>query len=313
MNTQIPRRTKRKGELRSHLRQYYLLYLLLIPGAVYMFLFKYLPMSGLLIAFQDYRVTRGILGSSWVGLQNFRDLFTSISFTRVLSNSLINSILLLLWSFPMPILLAILLNEIHSARYKKTLQTVLYLPHFISWVVVASLATSLLGTSTGSIVNDIIVRMGGEKISFLTDPKYFRTVLVGTSLWKNSGWGTIVYLAALAGIDPALYEAAIIDGATRIQKIRYITFPCILSTVVVMLILNMGNLMSNSFEQFWLLQNDLNKSVAEVLETYSYQVGLKEFRFSYSAAVGMFQSIVSCVLLLTSNFIAKKTGGGGLW
>lgn len=193
------------------------------------------------------------------------------------------------------------------------MQTVLYLPHFISWVVVISIFNGILGTASGNLVNELIVRLGGEKVAFLTDAKYYRSVMIITSIWKDCGWGTVVYLAALAGIDPALYESALIDGANRFQRIRYITFPCILSTVSVMLILRLGDLMHNSFEQTWLLQNDLNKSVAEVFETYSYQVGLRESRYSYSAAIGMFQSVISCVLIFTSNFLSKKIGGDGLW
>ena len=315
MNAQIAdlKPLRKKSTLWTHMKQYYWLYIFLLPGLINLFVFQYLPMGGMVIAFQDFRATKGYLGSPWVGLQNFRDLFASISFLRVLKNSIITSVLQLVCSFPAPILLALMLNEMRAQVYKRTLQTILYLPHFISWVVVASMLTGLLGTSSGSLINELIVRTGGTKLEFLTDPKYFRTVLIGSSIWKGSGWGTVVYLAALAGIDPALYEAAIMDGANRLQRIFHITFPCILSTVSIMLILKLGNLMSNGFEQIWLLQNDLNKSVAEVLETYSYQVGLREGRLSYSAAVGMFQSVVSFILIFSSNFFSKKVGGDGLW
>lgn len=297
----------------AYIKQYWLLYLFLVPGILQMVLFKYLPMGGLLIAVKDYSITKGVGASPWVGLFNFATLFSSSSFLEVFRNSLINSFLLFIWAFPAPVILSILLNEMQCVSYKKAMQTILYLPHFISWVVVASIAMSILGTSAGSVINDILARLGKPKISFLSDPKYFRTVLVGTSIWKNSGWGTVVYLAALAGIDPALYEAAVVDGANRLQRIYHITLPCILNTIVVMLILNIGNLMTNNFEQTWLLRNNLNKSVSEVLETYSYKIGLQENKFSYSAAIGMFQSVVGCVLLLTSNYVSKKTGGNGLW
>lgn len=297
----------------AHLKKNYCLYVFLIPGLLLLLFFKYLPMGGLIIVFKNFSVIKGIAGSPWVGFDNFKHLFSSISFLRVLKNSLFNSFLKLLWSFPVPIILAILLNEMQQKKYKRTLQTVLYLPHFISWVVVISIFNGILGTASGNLVNELIVRLGGEKVAFLTDAKYYRSVMIITSIWKDCGWGTVVYLAALAGIDPALYESALIDGANRFQRIRYITFPCILSTVSVMLILRLGDLMHNSFEQTWLLQNDLNKSVAEVFETYSYQVGLRESRYSYSAAIGMFQSVISCVLIFTSNFLSKKIGGDGLW
>ena len=296
-----------------HLRKCYWLYIFLIPGLLLLLLFKYLPMAGLVIVFQEYSVIRGYSGSPWVGFKNFELLFSSISFLRVLRNSLLNSIYRLLWSFPMPILLAIMLNEIPHDKYKRTLQTIMYLPHFISWVVVVGMMNGLLGMASGNLVNEIIVRLDRSKIAFLTDARYYRAVMIGSSVWKGTGWGTVVYLAALAGIDPALYDSALIDGANRIQRIRYITFPCILSTITVMLILRLGDLMTNSFEQTWLLQNSLNKSVAEVFETYSYQVGLRESRYSYSAAVGLFQSAISCLLIFSSNFISKKTGGDGLW
>jgi putative aldouronate transport system permease protein len=303
----------KKKTFLSHLRQYYWLYVFMIPGLAALIIFRYLPMGGLIIAFEDYKITKGYFGSKWVGFDNFRLLFNSISFLRVLKNSLLTSSLQIICSFPVPIILSLMLNEMRVQSYKRTLQTILYLPHFISWVVVISMVTGLLGTSAGSIVNELIVRSGGEKIAFMTDPMYFRPIVIGSSIWKSSGWGTVVYLAALAGLDPTLYEAAIIDGANRFQRILYISFPCILGTISVMLILRLGNLMSNGFEQIWLLQNDLNKSTAEVLETYSYQVGLREGRYSYSAAVGMFQSLVSFLLIFSSNYISKKVGGDGLW
>jgi putative aldouronate transport system permease protein len=313
MNTKAVTLQSVRKKKSSHFKQYYWLYILMIPGLLSLFLFKYLPMSGLIIAFEKYSPVKGYLGSPWVGLENFKDLFTSISFRRVLKNSLLTSFLHLISSFPVPIILALMLNEMRSELYKRTLQSVLYLPHFISWVVVISMATRILGTSSGSLLNELIVRAGGEKIFFLTDPDYFRPVLIGTSIWKNSGWGTIVYLAALSGINPELYEAATIDGANRFKQILHISLPCILSTVSVMFILKLGMIISNGFEQVWLLQNDLNKSVAEVLETYSYQVGLREGRLSYSTAVGMFQSLINFVMILSSNFISKKIGGSGLW
>lgn len=295
-----------------HMKRFYWLYLFLIPGMVAIYLFRLRPMYGLQIAFRDFSIVKGIWDSPWVGLKHFETLFKSANFVRVFKNSIITSILQLVCSFPAPIILALLLNEVRLARYKKTLQTIMYLPHFISWVVVVSMATGLLSQS-GGIINTLIVKFGGEKIPFLTSTKWFRPVLIISNIWKESGWGTVIYLAALAGIDPQLYEAAEIDGANRWHSMRYITIPCIVSTIIVMLIMKMGSILNNSFEVVWLLQNNVNKNVAEVLETYSYQVGLREGRYSFAAAIGFFQSVIGCIMVFASNALAKRNGGSGLW
>jgi len=295
-----------------YMKRFYWLYLFLIPGMVAIYLFRLQPMYGLQIAFRDFSIVKGVWGSPWVGLKHFETLFKSANFVRVFKNSIITSVLQLVCSFPAPIILALLLNEVRLQRYKKTLQTIMYLPHFISWVVVISMVTGLLSQS-GGIINTLIVKFGGEKIAFLTSTKWFRPVLIISNIWKESGWGTVIYLAALAGIDPQLYEAAEIDGANRWHSMRYITLPCIVSTILVMLIMKMGSVLNNSFEVVWLLQNNVNKSVAEVLETYSYQVGLREGRYSFAAAIGFFQSVVGCIMVFTSNWLAKRNGGSGLW
>lgn len=295
-----------------HMKRFYWLYLFLIPGMVAIYLFRLRPMYGLQIAFRDFSVVKGVWGSPWVGWKHFKVLFTSANFLRVFKNSIITSVLQLVCSFPAPIILALLLNEVRLAKYKKTLQTIMYLPHFISWVVVVSMATGLLSLS-GGVINTIISNMGGEKISFLTSTKWFRPVLIILNIWKESGWGTVIYLAALAGIDPQLYEAAEIDGANRWHSMRYITLPCIVSTIIVMLIMKMGSILNNSFEVVWLLQNSVNKEIAEVLETYSYQVGLREGRMSFASAIGFFQSVIGCFMIFTSNWLAKRNGGSGLW
>lgn len=295
-----------------YFKQNYWLYVFLIPGLLFLFIFKYIPMGGIVIAFQDYKVTRGFFGSEWVGLEHFQYLFQSTDFYRVLRNSILISVYRLVWGFPVPILLALMLNEMRSQGYKRTMQTILYLPHFISWVVVVGMVTNLLSPSTG-IINILIEAMGGQSVSFLTSPKYFRSILVITDIWKGAGWGTIIYMAAMAGIDPSYYEAAIIDGASRLQRIWYITLPCIASTIVVMLIMRTGSILNNGFEQVYLMQNALVSEVAEIFETYTYQVGIKEGRFSFASAVGIFQSVVGCILLFITNFTSKKIGGGGLW
>lgn len=303
---------KRLQKLWMHVKRYYWLYLFLIPGLLLIYLFKLRPMYGLQIAFRDYRIRRGIWGSEWVGWNNFKTLFTSPNFLRVFRNSILTSIFRLLWSFPVPVILSLLLNEVRLNKTKRTMQTMMYLPHFISWVVVISMVTNLLSQS-GGVVNSVIVKLGGEKIDFLTNPSWFRTVLIGSSIWKEAGWGTVIYLAALAGIDPQLYEAARLDGCGRWQCMRYITLPCIASTIGIVLIMNMGSILSNGFEQVWLLQNAVNKEVAEVLETYSYQVGMKEGRYSFATAVGFFQSAIGCFMVFFSNYLSKKRGGEGLW
>ena len=302
----------RVNKVCMHIKRYYWLYLFLIPGMLMIYTFKLRPMYGLQIAFKDYRIVKGIWGSEWVGFENFLSLFKSPNFMRVFKNSLVTSFWRLLWSFPMPIILSLLLNEVRIAGYKKGLQTLMYLPHFISWVVVISMVTGLL-SQNGGIINELIARAGGEKIAFLTSTKWFRPVLIISNIWKEAGWGTVIYLAALAGVDPQLYEAARLDGCNRWDCMRYITLPCIASTVVVVLIMNMGSILNNGFEQVWLLQNAVNKEVAEVLETYSYQVGLKEGRYSFATAIGFFQSAIGCAMVFLSNYLSKKTGGDGLW
>ncbi|MBR2036865.1 MAG: sugar ABC transporter permease [Lachnospiraceae bacterium] len=295
-----------------HMRRFYWLYIFMVPGLLCMILFKFMPMYGLQIAFRDYSIVKGIWGSEWVGLKHFQNLFKSVNFLRVLKNSIVTSIFSLLWSFPAPIILALLLNEMKNITYKRTIQTIIYLPHFISWVIVITIVTGLLSQSNG-IINNLIVTFGGEKIDFLTNPKWFRTVLIGTQIWKEAGWGTIVYMAALAGVDVQLYEAAMIDGANRWQRMLHITFPCIAGTVAIMLIMKMGHVLNNGFEQIWLLMNAPNKTVADVLETYSYQLGLRQGQYSFASAIGFFQSLVGMVMVFVSNFLSRRMGGKGLW
>jgi putative aldouronate transport system permease protein len=311
----MQRSVKSQHRVLAHLKRFYWLYLFLIPGFVYIYLFKLRPIYGLQIAFKDYSVVKGIWESPWTdyhGFGHFVDLFRSIKFTDVFVNSITLSLLRLLFSFPVPILLALALNEINSAHYKKVAQTVMYLPHFIGWVVVYTILQGFLAQADG-VVNQIIVSLGGKKIPFLASEEWFRPILILSEIWKEAGWGTVVYLAALAGIDPSIQEAAMIDGASRWQRIRFIFLPCILSTVTVMLIMQMGSILSNGLEQMLLFQNSMNIDVSEVLETYSYTVGLKQGRYAFGAAIGLFQSAVGCIMVFVSNYISKKTGGGGLW
>ncbi len=289
-----------------------LLYLLLIPGLIYLLVFKYAPMYGVLIAFKDFDIMAGILKSPWCGFDNFKYLFSSSDFYVLLRNSLLISLYRLIWGFPAPILLALMLNEMHSKNYKRAMQTVVYLPHFISWVVIAGILSNMLSPS-GGLINHMLGMFGIKPVAFLQNSNYFRSIIVVSDIWKTAGWGTIIYLAAMTGINAELYEAALIDGASKMKRIIHITLPGIASTVVVMLILRMGTVLQNGFEQIFLLYNPLVYQVADVFETFTYRIGLIEGRYGFAAAVGLFQSVVGLVMILATNKLAKIYGEGGLW
>lgn len=297
----------RKRALRKHMAYHKWLYVFLIPGFLYLFIFKYIPMFGIVIAFQDFSLVRGITGSKWIGLENFIYLLHAPDFYHILRNSLVLSFYQIIFEFPAPILLAIMLNEVRHMVFKRVTQTILYLPHFISWVVLAGLVINFLSPSNG-IVNQIIKSMGHEPIPFLLKPEYFRTILVSAEVWKGVGWGTIIYLAAMTSIDPTLYESAKIDGAGRFQQIRHITLPGILSTVVVLLILQVGHILDNGFEQVFLLYNPMTYEVGDVFETYTYRIGLIDGRLSFASAVGLFKAVVGFVLILAANRLARLFG-----
>lgn len=296
----------------SHIRHYPALYIMLIPGITYYILFHYTPMFGITMAFKDYKVFRGIAGSPWVNLKHFETLFNSSSFFLILKNSLIISFAKLVFCFPMPIILALMINEIRHTAYKRIVQTIIYLPYFLSWVVIAGIVVNLLSPSDG-VVNMLLSLLGQKKISFLTTSSYFRPIIIISDIWKTSGWGTIIFLAALANVDPELYEVAKIDGAGRLKRIIHITLPSIKSTIFVMLLLRIGNIMNNGFEQVFLLSNPMTMDVADIFETYIYRVGLVEMKFDYSTAVGLFKSLISFVLLLIANTSAKLAGEGGIF
>ncbi len=311
MTAKASAKTPKSAFLRQLIKNRYI-YLMSIPGLVYLIIFKYVPMYGVIMAFQDFSFKKGIFGSPFNHFAHFKMLFTSDQFYSVLTNSLVLSILRLAISFPVPIILALLINEIGSKTYKKVSQTLMYLPHFISWVTLAGIASNFLSMNDG-IINAAIVALGGKKINFLGSADWFRTVIVGTHIWKEAGWGMIIYLAALTSINPDLYEAATVDGANRWQKILHITLPGLASTIVIQLVLSVGGLMNNGFEQIFLFQNDLNKSVSNVFETYTYKIGISGGRYSYSTAVGLFKNIVGTVLIFSSNRIAKRLGGATLY
>lgn len=305
-------RLRRLGWTKAEFYRYRYFYLLIAPMVIYMFLFKLLPIYGLTMAFQDYNLLKGITGSPWVGFKHFQNLFASPKFGVMMRNTIVINVLKLVFFFPAPILLALMLNEVRSERFKRVNQSIVYMPHFLSWVVIASLTFFLLSQDIG-VVNKIRVSSGAKPISFLSDPNKFWAIIVGQNLWKDAGWGTILFLAAMSGIDPTLYEAAVMDGATRFQQIRHITLPSISTTIVTMLILRLGQLFSIGFEQILLMQNPMVMDVAEVLDTYIYTQGIRNGKVSVGVATGMFKSLVNIALIMTSNFVVKKMGHDGIY
>lgn len=288
------------------------LYIFLIPGFIYLLVFKYVPMFGIVIAFKDFSLVRGIWSSDWIGFQNFEYLFTSSLFFRVLKNSLLLSSYQIIWGFPAPIILALMLNEVRHLVFKKVTQTVLYMPYFISWVVLAGIVTSFLSPTSG-IFNYVIKSFGYDAVPFLMKPEYFRSIIVSAEIWKEVGWGTIVYLAAMTGIDPTLYESATIDGANRFQKILYVTIPGISSTIVILLLLKMGHILDNGFDQVFLLYSPLTYTTGDVFETYTFRVGIEDGRMSYAVAVGLFKAVVGFVLIISANGAARRISGKSIW
>ena len=293
------------------LTRYKYLYLLLIPGLVYLLVFCYLPMFGLVIAFQDYKPFLGVWKSKLIGLGNFQYLFRSDQFVSAVWNTFIISGYKIIFGFPVPIIFALLMNEIRSRSLKRSIQTVLYLPHFLSWVIMFGLLFSFL--SEFGPLNQLIGRLGGKPIFFLSDTRYFRSVVVISDIWKEVGWSAIIYLAALAGISPELYEAATIDGASRFKCILKISLPSILPTITIMLLLRIGGILNAGFEQIINLYNPTVFKVGDIIDTYVYRIGLLQTKFGYSAAAGMFKSVVALILVLSTNHFVKKTEQGGLF
>jgi putative aldouronate transport system permease protein len=288
------------------------LYLMLLPGMLYFVIFRYLPMWGIVIAFQNYQPSLGISGSQWVGLKHFSRFFMDADFWFLFKNTLILAIYNLIFFFPLPIILALMLNEVRIEVYKRIIQTLVYVPHFVSWVVVVGIAY-IFFTTEGGIVNELAASLGLEKIQFLMSEDWFRTMIVGEVIWKETGWGTILFLAALAGVDPQLYEAARMDGANRWRQLWHVTMPAIRSTIVILLILRLGSFLDTGFEQIYLMLNPLNREVGEVFDTYVYSVGVERAQFSYSTAVGLFKSLVGLLLVLSANYFAKKVGEEGVY
>lgn len=287
------------------------LYTFLVPALTYFIVFHYVPMYGVQIAFKDFYANLGITGSPWIGFEHFTRFFDSYYFWRLLKNTIIINLYGLLL-FPIPVIFALMLNELRNGPYKKWVQTLTYAPHFISVVVVVGMLVALLDPVTG-IVNHLIVKMGGAPIDFLTNAGWFRHIFVWSGQWQSLGWGTIIYLAALAGVSPELHEAATVDGASRFQRIIHINIPSILPTVIILFILNIGSFMAIGFEKVLLLQNNLNAETSDVIQTFVYQTGLLEGQYSFAAAIGLFESVINIILLITVNQIARKTSQNSLW
>lgn len=287
------------------------LYIMAIPVILYFILFMYLPMFGLVIAFKKYDIAKGIFGSQWVGFKYFKEFFTGLYFKRTLKNTLMLSGGNILFGFPAPIIFALLLNELRNKHFKKTVQTITYLPHFISLVVVCGMLTNFF--SSDGVATQIIMKFGGEKMNYLASTKYFRTIYIASEIWQSIGWNSIIYLAALTGIDMQLYEAAVIDGAGKWKQMLHVTLPGILPTISVMLILEIGKMLSLGYEKVILLYSPNTYEVADIISSFVYRKGLNNFMYSYASAVGLFQSVVNIILLIASNKLSKRISGSALF
>ncbi|YCI27312.1 sugar ABC transporter permease [Paenibacillus sp. Z6-24] len=302
--------TKRRGQY-GILRNKFL-YLMILPGFIYFVIFKYLPMGGLIISFQDYQPYLGIADSPWVGLKHFIRLFTEPTFFMLLSNTLILFALNIVIFFPLPIILALMLNEVRHRYFKNAIQTIIYIPHFMSWVIIVSITYVFL-TVDGGVINEMLAAMGFQKISFLTSPEWLRTMYMAQIIWKELGWSTIIYLAAITVVDTQLYEAAEMDGAGRLRKTWHVTLPAIRPVIITLLILKIGTTLDLGFEHMYLLLNSLNREVAEIFDTYIYTAGLKNGQLSFSTAVGLFKGLVGLILIMMANKLAKKFGEDGVY
>lgn len=315
MQTELRKRTgsNKGGRLKKLLKEIYrkkFIYFLMLPGFIYLIIFEYYPLYFLQVAFRKFNIFKGLSGSPWVGFKNFTDLFSTKYFLQSIRNTVIINGMQLLFGFPVQIILAILLNELKNKYFKRTVQTIIYLPHFLSWVIVGGLWITILSPQ-GGIVNEFIKLFGGEPIFFMARKDLFRWVLVFTEIWKSAGWGTILYLAAIVGIETELYEASIIDGANRFQQMIYITVPGIMPVIIVKFILNIGNIL-DLFQQVFVMYNPVVSEVSETIGTYVYQIGLQKGNVSFGTAAGLFQNAVGLILMLITNKLAKKLKGYSL-
>jgi putative aldouronate transport system permease protein len=311
VETPLTLASSRKINLLWDIRKNKYLYIMLSPVLLYYVLFHYLPMYGAMIAFKDYSPIRGIWGSAWTGFDHFIQFFNGPYFIRTLKNTLLLSFYELLFGFPAPIVLALLLNEIRLSWFKRAVQSITYMPHFISLIVICGMIKDF--TSTGGFIASLVAWLGGPQDSLLLLPEWFRTIFISSGIWQHVGWGTIIYLAALTTIDPEQYEAAKIDGANRWKQMRYITLPGIVPTIIILLILDLGRLMNVGFEKIILLYNPSTYETADVISSYVYRVGLQEFNYSFSSAVGLFNSVINFFLVILSNYISRKVNDTSLW
>lgn len=300
---------QRRISTRNGFRQ---LYFILFPALVMLVIFKYIPILGIVIAFQDFNIFDGVFKSPFVGLDHFERLFSNPDFYSVLSNTLIINFYKLLFWVPLPVIFALFLNEVRLLKLRSTFQTTMYLPHFLSWVIVGGIFVNILAVN-GGLINELIELIGGKPIKFMYDTNWFRHVIVASSMWKEVGWGTIVYLAAISSVDPQLYEQAKIDGASKIRQIWHITIPSITSTIVLMTLISLGNILSNSFEQILVMYNPAVYEVADVIETYVFRTGIGQMEYSYTTAVGIFSGLVGFILVISANTLCRKFLGRSLW
>lgn len=290
------------------IRMHGMMYALLLPGLLYFAVFKYVPMIYISAAFKNYNVLLGLWDSPWIGWQNFKMFFEGVYFYQIIGNTILISLYKLVFSFPAPIILALMLNAVTSKGFKRTIQTLTYLPHFLSWVIIYGLLVAFLAPGTG-LVNQLLTSLHLDRISFLTEPGLIRTLIVSTDIWQSVGWGAIIYLAALTGIDPALYEAAMVDGASRWKQLWKITLPGIRNVIILMLILRLSSILDVGFDQIYMMMNPLNQEKSDVIETWVYRVGMQEGRIGLATAVGLFKSVIGFVLVLGANRLAKKFDG----
>lgn len=308
---QVSRNMKRSIGLKYLIRNWEL-YAFMLPALVYLALYCYYPMYGVQIAFKDYRITQGISGSEWVGIKHFINFLGNPTSRALISNTIVISVYSLIIGFPLPIMFSLMLNEIRHNNYRKIIQTVSYAPHFISIVVMVSMLNLFLDKNSG-IINKMIVLLGGDAINFMTRAYMFPSIYVFSGIWQNLGWSSVIYMSALSGIDPELHEAAMIDGATRLKRIYHINFKGILPTVTILLILQTGNLMTVGFEKSFLMQNPFNLERSEIISTFVYKMGLQYRQYSFSTAIGLFNSIINMILLFSVNALANRINDSGLW
>ncbi|NEW08270.1 sugar ABC transporter permease [Paenibacillus sp. SYP-B3998] len=306
----IPKKRSQLG-IWTDIRKNKLLYVMLLPVLLYYVIFHYAPMYGAIIAFKDFSPRLGIWGSEWVGFEHFQTFFTGPYFWRTIKNTVLISVYQLVFGFPAPIVLALLLNEVRHALFKRTVQTVTYMPHFISLVVICGIIKDF--TTSDGVINDLVVFFGGERTTFLLEPSFFRSVYISSGVWQHIGWGTIIFLAALTGIDQEQYEAAKIDGAGRWKQMTNVTLPSLMPTIIILLILEIGRMMNVGFEKIILLYNPGTYETADVISSYVYRVGLQDFNYSFSSAVGLFNSMINFVLLICSNWLSRKFNNTSLW